>query len=262
MTTQEIIDYYANLLMLQYLGETKAYETIQAVVLPSVMDQLPTSIMNAFEIGTAVGPQLDTLAEYVGVLRSGVGVYQQPITLDDADFTQLIRLGIITNNSGSSLYDIDTLLQTFFPNQIFAYDGLNMQMSYLITASIGSEDLVQMFVTQGKLPKPMAVQLASLIFIPTPGLFSLTSYANPITDVPVWSALVAYNVGNQVYSAGVVYASAVNGNLNHAVSNASYWTPLLFPLDYYDSYSTYTDSIAYTDSWTWLSYADTITIPV
>lgn len=61
MTTQELIDYYANLLILQYIGQPRAYATIQALVEPTIMDQLPITVQNAFDLETAVGAQLDTI---------------------------------------------------------------------------------------------------------------------------------------------------------------------------------------------------------
>ncbi len=42
MTTQEIVNYYANLLILQYIGEPLAYKTIQALVSPALLPQVST----------------------------------------------------------------------------------------------------------------------------------------------------------------------------------------------------------------------------
>lgn len=129
---------------------------------------LPVAVQNAFNLigdDTAVGVQLDVLGKYVGVTRSGNG-FSGPITLDDADFLSLIRMAIVTNSSGSSLATIVGLLNQFFPGLILVFDFKNMQMSYLIDSAIGSYDLAQIFVTEGLLPKPMAVQVASVIYSP------------------------------------------------------------------------------------------------
>lgn len=267
MTTQELVQYYANLLILQYVGLPRAFATIEATARPIVMPQttvqlitfsavptagtfviswdnvnsssigfgvsssglqtilravtglgtvtvsgdttvgftvvftgvtpiadllvlvsstltassvpvsvaidetdvtLPVAVQNAFNLigdDTAVGVQLDVLGKYVGVTRSGNG-FSGPITLDDADFLSLIRMAIVTNSSGSSLATIVGLLNQFFPGLILVFDFKNMQMSYLIDSAIGSYDLAQIFVTEGLLPKPMAVQVASVIYSP------------------------------------------------------------------------------------------------
>lgn len=165
MTTQEIINYYANLLVLQYLGKPKAYATIQALVTMVIMNQLPLAVQNAFAMdGSAVGVQLDVLGKYAGVTRNGYGLQGQPISLDDSDFFTFIQLAVLTNNAGSDLNTIKTLLNQFFPGELFVYDHKDMRMSYLINSSVGSQDLVQLFITAGILPKPMAVQLAAPIY--------------------------------------------------------------------------------------------------
>lgn len=185
MTNQEIIDYYANLLILQYKGKPKAYAMIQTVVTPVIMDQLPTQVMNAYNLvgdNLAVGKQLDVLAKYVGVSRMGSG-FSGPITLDDDNFRILIQMGIIRNFSGSALSDIVGLIYRFFGSQILVFDYQNMQMSYLISSAIGSQDLVQMFITQGLLPKPMGVGLSTVIYTPTiDSFFGMGSYEIPAYD--------------------------------------------------------------------------------
>ncbi len=180
MTNQQLIDYYANLLILQYIGKAKAYATIQGLVTPVIMDQLPTQVMNGFNLtgaSPAVGVQLDVLGKYAGVSRNGYG-FNGPITLNDADFLTLIQMAIIRNFSGSSLFDIQALIAQFFPGSILVFDYQNMQMSYLISSTVGSQDLVQMFVVQKLLPKPMGVGLANVIYAPiVTTFFGFRTYA-------------------------------------------------------------------------------------
>lgn len=171
-SSAEIIDYYANLLILQYVGEPRAYATVQTVVTGVVMDQLPLSVENAFEIGTAVGAQLDILGKYVGVTRSGYGP-QGFITLNDSDFTTFIQLAIVNNRSDASLASIQQLLHTYFNGEIFVFDNQDMQLSYYLNSDSTSLDLATLFVTEGLLPKPLGVQLAAVIY--APGLI-LTSF--------------------------------------------------------------------------------------
>lgn len=165
MSVQDTINYYANLLVIQYRGQPNAYANVQTVVTPVIMDMLPVTVQNAFTIDSAIGVQLDVLGKYAGVTRSGYG-FTGPITLDDDDFRQLIRIAIIQNNAGSSLATIDSLLQQFFPGTILVFDYANMQMDYYFKSSAGSQDLAELFVTQKLLPKPMGVQLGALIYAP------------------------------------------------------------------------------------------------
>lgn len=179
MSTQDLINYYANLLILQYRQKTNAYATIQALVTPVIMDQLPLAVQNAFSIDAAIGVQLDVLGDYVGVTRSGNGI-NGPITLTDDDFRLLIKLAILKNVASSSLATIQTLLITFFATKLFVFDYKNMHMGYLIDANSISQNLVQLFVTEGLLPKPMGVQLAETIYTTTPTtFFGFCSYPQP-----------------------------------------------------------------------------------
>jgi hypothetical protein len=187
MTTAELAKYYVSLLILQYLGKPKSAATVEAVVTPVLMGlqsdpnaQLPLAVQDAFNItgsNPAVGAQLDILGKYAGASRSGSG-FNGPITLDDSDYIALIRMAIVKNNAGSSLATILQLLNQSFPDQILVFDYQNMHMSYLISSSIGSFELIQLFVNEGFLPKPMGVQLASVIYVPTiNAFFGMTEYS-------------------------------------------------------------------------------------
>ncbi len=87
-------------------------------------------------------------------------------------------MAIVQNSAGSSLSDIQALLYEFFPGQILVFDYQNMQMSYLVSTAIGSQDLLQLFVTEGILPRPMAVQVALIIYAPViTTFFGFRTYA-------------------------------------------------------------------------------------
>lgn len=135
-------------------------------VITEIDETLPVAVQNAYNVvgdDIAQGVQLDVIGKYVGVSRTGQGFSTQ-ITLDDADFTTLIQLAIIKNNSGSSLSTIVGLLYQFFGTQLVVYDYTNMFMSYSISTALGSTDLVQLVVTEGLLPKPMGVGEIIIIF--------------------------------------------------------------------------------------------------
>jgi hypothetical protein len=135
-------------------------------VVTEIDETLPVAVMNGFNLtgdSIAVGAQLDILGKYAGVSRTGQGFTTQ-ITLDDADYLTLIQLAIIKNNSGSSLETIVNLLYQFFGGEIIVYDYQDMVIEYSISSSIGSDGLLQLMVTEGLLPKPMAVGQIVVLF--------------------------------------------------------------------------------------------------
>lgn len=144
---------------------------------------LPLAVQDAFNLtgnNPAVGVQLDVLGKYVGVTRSGYGIDGSQIVLGDSDFLTLIRFATLTNSAGSSLAEIQSVLNQFFPDEVLVFDYQNMHMSYLINLTIGSQDLIQLVITENLLPKPMGVQLATTIYVPTIGdFFGMVSYAVP-----------------------------------------------------------------------------------
>lgn len=205
MTTQELINYYANLLILEYIGQPNAYATMQALIKPVIMDQIPLAVQNAFNMdGTAVGVQLDILGKYVDVTRNGFSVLGVPITLNDSDFLVLIKIATIRNNGQSDLNTIQNLLNFFFAGEIFVFDYKNMRMSYLINTSVGSLNLLQLFITEGLLPKPMGVQLSAPIFSSQLKFFGMVSAKD----------VYAYSIQNSV---------SINVAATTAASIANIW---------------------------------------
>lgn len=210
MTTQELIDYYADLLVIQYVGKPKAYATIQALVKMVIMDQLPISVQNAFNLvgpDIAVGAQLDTLGKYLGVTRTGYGFDGLSITLDDDDFYTLIQVATVRNSADASLATIQALLARFFPaGAILVFDYQNMQMSYLISSSVGSQNLIQLFVTEGLLPRPLAVSIPLIIFAPiVDTFFGFRTYFLPAVNTSPFNDYSSYETGEPWLS----YADAI-----------------------------------------------------
>jgi hypothetical protein len=129
---------------------------------------LPLAVLNGYNLtgpNTAQGVQLDVLGKYAGVSRSGYGFYGQ-ITLDDTDFLSFILIAIARNNSGSSLAAIQQIIFDFFPGEILVFDYQSMQMDYLISENVGTLQLLELFITQGLLPRPMGVQLGAILYLP------------------------------------------------------------------------------------------------
>lgn len=123
---------------------------------------LPLAVQNAFNIDTAVGVQLDILGKYAGVTRT-VNTSTQTIVLNDSDFRTLIKFAVVQNNAGSSLNDIETNLNIFFPGKFVLTDYKNMTMSYLFSSTIGSADFFRALVSEKLIPKPMAVGITTIV---------------------------------------------------------------------------------------------------
>lgn len=161
---------------------------------------LPLAVQAGFNLiggttlgATAVGAQLDTLGKYAGVTRSGRGFTSQ-IVLDDSDFLSFILMAIIRNSSGSSLATIQAFLQQFFPDQVFVFDYQNMHMSYMISTEVGSYELVQLFVTEGLLPVPMAVAAGLTIYAPViDSFFGFRTYEFPAFNSAPFNTYADFN---------------------------------------------------------------------
>lgn len=158
---------------------------------------LPLAVQDGFNLNApnvAAGVQLDVIGEYAGVSRTGQGFTTQ-ITLGDTDFLSLIQMAIIKNSSGSSLYEIQKLINQFFAGEMLVFDYKNMHMSYLISTAIGSQDLVQLFVTEGLLPKPMGVQVAVIIYAPIiTTFFGFRTYQLPAFNASPFNSYTDYHM--------------------------------------------------------------------
>lgn len=183
MTNDELSSYYANLLILQYISQPKAYATVKASVTPVFMDQVPDAVQSAYNVDTAIGVQLDVIGKYVGASRNGYSD-TGPVTLDDDDFRRLIKLVVIKNNSGSSLATIQSLLAANFPNQILVSDNQSMGLNYVLIESLGTPDLLEVIVNGGYLPAPMGVSV-SVVIVPEHDnpFFGFRTYSAPDTTV-------------------------------------------------------------------------------
>jgi hypothetical protein len=73
MTNDELIEYYTDLLILQYRSKPKAADTIRATIRSIMIYELIDSVSNAYNIDNAVGVQLDVIGLYLGIDRIVTG---------------------------------------------------------------------------------------------------------------------------------------------------------------------------------------------
>lgn len=194
MTLSDVLQYYANLLIIQYRGKPKARAHVIALVRIALMDLLPLAVQGAFDVDSAIGVQLDIIGKYAGVTRDGY-TFSGPIVLADEDYRKLIKLKIIKNNSGSSLQEIDDILNLYFAGLIKVYDYEDMTMSYYVSSAFGSQDLLEVFITKNLLPKPMAVGLGSTIYFPVlDKFFGFRTYQKENLNASPFNTYAQYNM--------------------------------------------------------------------
>jgi hypothetical protein len=190
---------YQSLLIYQYIYQPNASAIIDALgnalSLPATSTQTADNILanvveNAFGIGTATsnaitatGTQLNYLGNYLGVTRTVTLANGTVVTLDDQDFGTLILLAAAQRAASQILTTgpyagtqvpaltvaaIDQILWNFFPNEITMYDNANMTLSYIISATLGSTNLIDAIINEKRLPKPLGVGLGPIIVPPGP----------------------------------------------------------------------------------------------
>jgi Protein of unknown function (DUF2612) len=170
MTTDEIVDYYTGLLILQYSALDNATGTVQALIRALVQDQIISKVRDGFDVTTAIGNQLNILATYRGLSRQVFGVtpgdywslvpyadaapgsyfgwaeYADPdpdwkflqyvdldglaYTLTDNQLRRLIQFRAATQSSPMGLADIDNILYSTFGSYVNLADNENMSITY------------------------------------------------------------------------------------------------------------------------------------
>lgn len=198
-TPDQVIAYYVGLLIIQYYNKSKAQATINAFVTPVVADLIYTQVENAFDLQSAVGAQLDILADYLGAFRSipafvstvtyfeltayssspvantGFGLYTSPtdpidywiqyttnagvFVLTDPLLQQLIQYLAALYALDYTNSDIDALLVNFFGGYVKLTDNGNMTITY--THSHTDPSIFFAIVNSlNKLPRPSGVGIS------------------------------------------------------------------------------------------------------
>lgn len=163
VSSQDIKDYYANLLIIQYRNLPNARGTIESLVGESYADGISLDVLNAFDLETAVGQQLDILGKYIGLSRQvKIFLPNQTTRLNDDDYRTLFKLKLITNNGRASTGEIKKSLYELFPDTIRVYDNRDMSYTYFVSDTL--QDLMTVIVSEELLPLPMSVEYR-LIFV-------------------------------------------------------------------------------------------------
>lgn len=74
MTTEELITYYQDLLIIQYDNLPNAIGTVGAFVAEVIADSIEDQVRQGFNLDTAAGKQLEAIAAYKGAKRTYYGI--------------------------------------------------------------------------------------------------------------------------------------------------------------------------------------------
>lgn len=170
MTTQEIIDYYKGLLILQYRALTNAVSHVGEWCRLFLQDQVVSAVRDGFNVLTAIGNQLNILGEYRGINRTVFGILavtdwslvpygdaapnsyfgwaayadadpswrwlqyadlnSVPYTLSDEQMRLMIQLRAAFQSWDGSLGKLDLILYAFFGIYVNVVDNGNMTLTY------------------------------------------------------------------------------------------------------------------------------------
>lgn len=199
MTNEELVSYYTNLLCIQYKVLPNAQGTISALATEAIANQIYSQVLQGFQISTAIGEQLDILAQYVGaprqifgynpsipymefpsysdVITPGTGFAQYTDSSDPSDFwisyttsqttfvltdgqlRSLISYLIAVHASDHTLQSIDLILETFFGNYAILTDNEDMSITYTHQLSDPNQ-LFSIIKQLNFLPHPAGVSIS------------------------------------------------------------------------------------------------------
>lgn len=155
-----VIQYYADLLILQYNGKPKASETIKTMVGIILQNGILLDVLNAFNPETCVGKQQDILGKWIGVDRYYLGDGLTQI-LDDETYRTVLNFKAISNSLDMSCSSIDNILYEFFGDDIICTTEDNLRIFYLVTTDY--LDIATILLQKKVLPKPLGVRLGGII---------------------------------------------------------------------------------------------------
>lgn len=190
-----LLEYYSDLLIIQYQTQPNMVATTQLLVNQSLCDGLPQELQTCFNLDTAVGEQLTILGEIVGVPRNVIGLdlgntffsytnyvgepsaigfgsytdspYSTSLfrsyfdsatyTLSDYQMQQLIKLKILFNNTYSSTKNIVDGLWNLFGSYVSYIDNQNMTITINVVNPYQTIFIVAQYLNI--IPRPMGVGL-------------------------------------------------------------------------------------------------------
>ena len=155
-----LVQYYADLLIVQYTGKTKAVETIKTMVGIILQNGILLDVLDAFNPETCVGKQQDILGKWIGVDRYylGDGATQ---SLDDNDYRIVLNFKAISNAIDMSPSSIDNILYEFFGDSVICTTEDNLRIFYFVTEEYFN--ISSILLQKKVLPKPIGVRIGGIV---------------------------------------------------------------------------------------------------
>lgn len=216
MTDSELVQYYVDLLILQY-KRPNAQTEIEAIASALVVFEIARAVQNGFDIDTAIGAQQDTLGKYLGLdrvifgttfdreywgysrygeeepfdfnpyirygadppdvqIRSYREALQSLFALTDSEYRFVQRLAIARNATSNTTPQIDDALTALLGGQYVFTDRFNMTISYIFQDDATIRRLITIAESQGLLPKPGAVGLTVSFTKDIENIFGYSGY--------------------------------------------------------------------------------------
>ena len=158
---------YSKLLIFQYQKE-KAIKTINLfglVILQLI--EIYKKMIDAFDIETAQGKQLDFLGQIIGLERLlNNGVY-----VNDETYRFFLKLRIILNYQLNTTYSIQNSLYNYFQDKIAYVDNRNMTAQYILFEFLNNEIINILVQNKNILPVPAGVNVSYIIKIEDKNIF-------------------------------------------------------------------------------------------
>lgn len=190
----EVVAYYVRRLIIQYSDKPKAQGTVALFVKQMIADDVASLLLHAYDLDTAVGPQLDILAKYIGIQR-GIGLpesppkfsfvdydaelpqgthgfalydgsspadagllsyaaHSTPTDLSDSSFAFMLRLKVAINHLDGTYAGIQQFVADHLADWVTVTDNQDMTLTYTVAA----DTPVAPTILAAYLPKPIGVQ--------------------------------------------------------------------------------------------------------
>lgn len=179
---------YLNLITSEHQNKPKFSSWLTAHL--NILDDAETLTNNLnsyFDLDSAVGAQLDTLGQIVGMSRT---VNYQPLdgsspVLNDDTYRILVRAKILKNNWDGKTQSIYDLWKNVFPQfGIQVIDNQDMSMKTLLSGQINSSTQ-QLISNSYMIPKPEGVLLNVVFLSSTDNMPYLGMVASTFDDIAV-----------------------------------------------------------------------------
>ena len=145
-------EYYSNLIIWQYRNKPKASTLISSLVNTMQLFDGYDTFANSFKVNTAIGTQLRTIGQFVGLPNS-----YDINNLPDSQYRQLVYFQIITNSSNASEGEIVDAVYSVFGQNLILKTINEMDMEAYVNLP---NKMVEIAITYNLIPRPMGVELS------------------------------------------------------------------------------------------------------